>query len=418
MTLVANGSGVVTGKFTIPAGIPSGSKSVQFFGAGGSRGTATFSGQGTIERRTWQQQTTVTEVRWSSPPEPQGGNGDSYTDPLAQTFVLDANTQVSGVDLWFTAVPTTTTRVQIRTTIAGVPDTTIVGEAVVQPSAITATGTNTRITFTAPVLLLGGVQYAIVVLCADAVGALSVAELGKFDTNSSQWITSQPYTVGVLLSSSNASSWTAHQDRDLAFRLLSAAYTQSQRTVSLGTVAVSGATDLLLMAYAERPASLAYTDYVLTLPDASQIVVADGQAVQLSAGITGNVTVQARLNSASGMSAVLHPGTQFVAGTLGTTGTYVSRAFAAGAGGVTLKVIYEAIVPSGASVTAQYKGGDVGDTWSSAIPVTATSAADDGRTEFVHTIAGVTEATVQIKLTLTGTAAARPRVRNLRAYAL
>lgn len=417
MTIAANSSGVVSGKFTIPAGIPSGSKQVVFQGAGGSRGSAVFDGQGTIERRTWQQLTTINTVRWQSPPltimsAPTG------VDPLAQTFTLDANTQVSGVDLWFAAASTSATSIQIRQTTAGVPDRTIVAEVILQPGAIAAPGTHTRAAFASPVLLLGGVEYAIVVLCADAVGALSVAELGKFDATAQQWITSQPYTVGVLLSSSNASTWTAHQDRDLAFRLLSASYSETSRTINLGNIAVVGATDLMLMAYAERPASLAYADYILTLPDATQIVVADGQPVQLAAGITGNVGVQARLNGTGTMSPVLFPGAQFVAGQVGAEGTYVSRAFVAGAGGVTLKVIYEALVPSGASVVVQYKGGDVGDTWSAAIPVTATSAADDGRTEFVHTVTGVTEATVQIKITLSGSASARPRVRNLRAYAL
>lgn len=417
MTLSANSSGVVAGKFTIPAGVPSGSKSVVFTGAGGSRGTAVFDGQGTVERRTWQQQTTISTVRWQSPP-PTRNTSVNRTDPLAQTFTLGANTQVTGVDLWFAAIPTTATSVQIRQTTGGVPDGEIIANAIVQPSGIATVGTATRVLFEAPVLLLGGTEYAIVVLCNDSTGALSVAELGKFDSNAQQWITSQPYTVGVLLSSSNASTWTAHQDRDMAFRLLAASYSETIKTISLGNVAVTGATDLMLMSYAERPASAAYADYVLTLPDSSQIAVADGQAVQLASAITGNVGVQARLHGTTDMAPVLFPGSQLAAGALQTTGTYVSRAFAAGAGGVTLKVIYEALVPSGSTVEVSYKGGDVGDVWSSPVAVASFSAADDGRTEFVHTATGVTEAVVQIKLTLTGTAAARPRVRNLRAYAL
>lgn len=54
-------------------------------------------------------------------------------------------------------------------------------------------------------------EYAVVVLCDDATTALYVAELGKQDPTRG-YVTSQPYQVGVLLSSSNASTWTAHQD--------------------------------------------------------------------------------------------------------------------------------------------------------------------------------------------------------------
>lgn len=52
-----------------------------------------------------------------------------------------------------------------------------------------------------------------------------MAELGKYDAVHERWVTSQPYQVGVLLSSSNASTWTPHQDRDLTFRLLGARFT-------------------------------------------------------------------------------------------------------------------------------------------------------------------------------------------------
>jgi hypothetical protein len=419
---VANGAGVVSGSFAIPSGIPSGNKLVSASGAGGSRATATFTGQGTLERQVWQQQTTLTETRWQSPPPPtprlnfsegSGEGGDGGTDPLAQTFTLTENTQISGIDLWFAARPTTTTGVQIRTTAVGFPDRTILAEAVLQPDAINIGGATTRFVFEHPVHFVAGIEYAIVVLCNDAVGALSVAELGRFDTNAQRWITSQPYTVGVLLSSSNAVTWTAHQDRDMAFRLLRANYTQTARTITLGTAAVVGATDLLLMSYAERPSNLTGVQYRLTLPDASVLLVDDGQPIQLAAPITGNVAVAAILTGNAAFSPVLFPGTQLVAGVIGTTGTYVSRAVPGG-NPIRVKTILEAVVPSGATLVVEYKGQDVGDTWT-ALPQTATRNVDDGFVEFIHEQAGVNEINgVQIRVTMTGATAARPRVRDLR----
>ena len=88
MTLHANEQGVIEGTFTIPENIPAGAKTVAFVGAkqNGSRGSAVFVGQGTLNIQTWRQVNSITTV---------------WVDPVAQTFVLETDTQVCGVDLWF-----------------------------------------------------------------------------------------------------------------------------------------------------------------------------------------------------------------------------------------------------------------------------------------------------------------------------
>ena len=102
--------------------------------------------------------------------------------------------------------------------------------------------------FPEPILLEAEEEYAIVVLCNDADAELGIAELGKWDGTAQKWVTQQPYTVGVLLSSSNASSWTIHQDRDLAFRLLAPVYAATTKEITLGTVTLDNATDIALAA--------------------------------------------------------------------------------------------------------------------------------------------------------------------------
>ena len=77
MTLTANPSGVVTGKFTIPANVPAGIKNVQFVGAGGSMAQASFFGQGTEIDDVRTLVTQVTTTSWFV-----------SADPLAQTFTL------------------------------------------------------------------------------------------------------------------------------------------------------------------------------------------------------------------------------------------------------------------------------------------------------------------------------------------
>ena len=398
MTVSANSSGVVTGSFTIPANIPAGAKRVTFIGAGGSKGDAVFVGAGVITDNAQRQVTTQTATFWSF-------------DPLAQTFSLPSDSQITAIDLWFSAVGTGPVVLQLRETSNGVPSRDVIGDVRLLPSDINTT-TYTRATFSAPISLLADTEYALVAMCDDAVTELRIAELGKWDAAGNRWVTSQPYQVGVLLSSSNASTWTAHQDRDLAFRIHKAVFSEVNKTIALGTVAVTAATDLMLLALEEAPGSQTHISYSLTLPDASTVTVSSGQPVRLAAAVTGIITVAAALFGSATASPVLVPGTQLVVGHVAVSAEYVSRAITGGAS-VRIKAVFDALIPGGAGVALQYKGGDVGDAWIS-LPYASSTAIGDGFMEMTHEITGVNEALVQIKLTMTGTSAARPRIKNLR----
>lgn len=400
MTLQANASGVVTGKFTIPAKVTAGSKRVQFIGAGGSAGNAVFAGSGVVTNEVRRIVTTQTTTFWWA-----------FVDPLAQTFTINETCQIGAVDLWFAAKGSSKVLVQIRETSNGIPTQSVIAECTLAPADINTTS-HTRASFATPVQLIANTEYAIVALCDDAVAELRVAELGKFDSTAQRWVTSQPYQVGVLLSSSNASTWTPHQDRDLTFRLHKAVFTQTEKTVALGTVAVTGATDLMLLVTDELPASVTRIEYTLGLPGGQTLTVSNDQPVRLDAAITGNVSVSAKLFGAASASPILFPGTQLVVGTVGATGDYVSRAIKAGSN-VRVKVIFDGLIPAGSSVVVSYKGVDAGDTWTT-VPFVGSSQIDDGFYEITHEITGVNETMVQIKLALTGTTAARPRVKNLR----
>ena len=100
MAIQANADGVVSGRFTVPANIPAGTKSVIANGTGGSRGETQYTGSGTITTQFLRRVITITRG----------------FDPLAQTFTLDSARQVAGVELYFTKLGTTPVRVQIRET--------------------------------------------------------------------------------------------------------------------------------------------------------------------------------------------------------------------------------------------------------------------------------------------------------------
>lgn len=400
MPLQADANGVLKGKFTIPAGIQAGSKSVEILGAGGSVGNATFVGEGMLVSEVRQNITRVTTT---------------YYDPLAQTFSLSEENQIGGVELFVVAKGATDMTVQLRETQNGYPTQTIQAETTLKPSEITLNAWN-RFEFKTPFMAQANVEYAIVVLCNDAIGAVAIAELGKWDSANNRWVTQQPYQVGVLLSSSNASTWTAHQDRDLTFRLLARRYTQSEKVVNLGTIPASAATDFVVDAMSENAATGADSELILSLPDGTTVSTSDGQTIRLASEVTGNIGVQARLKATQKASAMLYPGTQLIVGKIGTTAEYISRAVDADATGCKVRIIFDGQLPSGSSVAVYISGVDAGDAWQlvSNDPLNPPSPVGEGIYEYNYLKESVTEAKIRVKLVLTGSPAARPYIYNLR----
>ena len=81
-----------------------------------------------------------------------------------------------------------------------------------------------------------------------------------------------------------------------------------------------------------------------------------------------------------------------------------------------MRVIYEADIPSGASVTPSWKGSAGGAVYA-AVPSVSSVLIDSGFREYTFEQTGLSGQTyVTVKLALAGTTGARPRVRNLRVY--
>lgn len=472
MTLTANGAGQVSGKFTIPAQVPTGTKRVTFSGNQSSTGSARFVGDGTIVTRTQRQ--TILSI------------ATRLVDPLAQTFRLDASRHVTGVDFRFTAKGSNSNSVflEIRETELGLPSASTIAEGVIQGSAITVNAWN-KISLTRPVYLEAGVEYSMVLLTDDADHAVALAELGKFDSAAGQLVTSQPYTIGTLLKSSNASTWTPVQEADLAFRMYGASFTSTSRTINLGQlrgasvasitrssttatvttstahgyvtgqkVVISGATqadyngaftitvtnatvftytvanspatpatgtilvasgditDLIALAGVERVSSATDAEFIFTKTDGTQIRGSDNGRIQLAEDVNSPLTLSVILRGTSTQSPYLFGGTQAVFGNLGESANYITRAVPCAAN-AKVSVTFESLIPGGAGVTVEIQKSD--GTYQ-AVSQTTSAAVGDGWTEQVFTVASFTAGgtTTRARITLTGTASARPQVRQLR----
>ena len=404
-TYQANAQGQIQGSFNVPQNVPAGDVLVEFIGEQGSYSAATYFGQGTLVTQRWAAVRTITTVRWRAP---------RRVDPVAQTFYMTESRYVRGVGVQFAEIGQTDKPViaQLREVSAGFPTETVLADGTVAMTAASnAAGSFTRINFNQPVFLNKDQEYAIVLLTDDTTHAVRVAQAGKFDASQNAYVTTQPYNIGVLLTSSNNSTWTAHQDTDLTFELIGCNFTQTEAVVGLGSFSAVNMTDLLAAAPFYIPSSDASLLIRYTRGNGETYELSPGQAIEFEAQITDTVQVQAILRGTSKVSPVLFPGMNSVVGTLDGTGNYTGREFAVGAGGNTFRLIFDAIVPAGATITPQYDNG--GQT---SLTLDSASQLGDGFTEYVYEATGIVGlSATRVYLTMVGTPAARPKVRNIRA---
>jgi hypothetical protein len=395
--ITADNHGVAVGSFTVPAGIPSGTVLIRVEGDQGSVGTATYTASGTI---TTESRRIVNTVVYNY-------------DPLAQTFTLSEGRHVAGVDLWFKNKGTSRVMVQIRETTVGFPNQNVLAQGNVYPVDINTNGTTTRILFSdamRPVWLEANVEYAIVILTDDAATSVMVAELGKFDSIHNTYITKQPYQIGALLSSSNASTWTAHQDLDLTFRLLACRFTETEHIYNFGTIVADENTNLLILANIERVSSETDVEFIFTDGSGKTNTLSEDMPVALKEKINGEVAVKAKLRGSSTKSPVLYQGVQVVFGTMDESADYITRAITAGTN-VTIKIMYECLTPGISSVKTYVQNVDT--TWL-LVPLSFGIPVGDGWEEHAHVLENFYGTTTRVKIVLEGNVLYRPKVRNLK----
>lgn len=391
MSINADHSGIARGKFTIPANIPAGVKSVEIIGERGSRGLAQFTGRGEITLEERRRVITVTRY-----------------DPLAQTItLLTEGRHIAAVGLWFEDIGDKPVTVQIRETATGLPTGAVLAEARITAAQIRGNGEETVVDFTTPLYIEALQEFAIVILTDDNKHSLAIAEVGQYDRRAQRYVTEQGYSVGVLLSSSNASTWTPHNNADLAFRLYAAEFTATEHTTELKTQTAHNTSDLYLMADVERPGTETDVSFTFAADD-RRYPLQDKQTGRLDVRTDGDMTAKVTLRGSKTRSPVLYPGALLALGDLQETATYISRAVVAGSGQAI--VTLESNTPSGSALTVEI---EIDGTWKSCTPENGEPLGDGWvRNEYKQAISGGD--TVRCRITLSGNISARPRARALR----
>jgi hypothetical protein len=406
----ANASGSVTSTLTIPANtITAGTKLVKATGAGGSKAQANFTGRGVIETDIVQRTINVTNVREVG----GGGGGNRDADPLAQTFAFNEPRFIVGFEFKLCAKGDAAKPIEIelRDVDNGYPGADVIAQKRIDV-ATTVLNQWTTADFTLPCFAAKDREFSQVIKTSDNVHAVSVAQIGKFDATQQKYVSKQPYTVGVLFNGSNNRAWTALQDMDLAFRVRVAKFTATTKRVNLGTFAVVNASDLMVRADTFLPAASTSIVFEIERQNGEKKKLRANQTWKLDQYISENVTVWAELKGTSKLSPVLMPNAILVAGELRATGTYVSKVMDIGAA-AELSALMMHKKSAGATITVEHDFAN--NVWTALTPQAA-KLLNEGWSEQKWTKPNVNGLKGRLRVTVTGTPAARPELSDFRAW--
>ena len=214
-TLRADVNGVAKGHFTIPEKTECGTKEVRAYAKSKPSlfGTANYTANGTKRIVT----NTVFKQKVSAEPY----------DPVAQSFQFAEDKYLTAISVYFkdkdSNEPIT---VQIRNTVNGYPGTVIYAEEVIQGKDIKV-DQEQKIVFSEPVYCNAKEMYCFTILSNSNIDSVQIAETNRNDVNSGVAVAKNPYLAGTMFSSSNALTWTAHQDMDMRFKLYAAKFETS-----------------------------------------------------------------------------------------------------------------------------------------------------------------------------------------------
>lgn len=436
----ANADGIMAGEFTIPANVPAGSKSVFFEGSVGTEAGCTYVGRGEITVEEYRL-TSSLETSTASLPQPiinntvinnvtnvtnvtnanrstgvsRGGDGGGRggNDPLAQTFTLAQAWCLAGISLMCAKVGSRTNSilVQIRTVEVGLPTSDVVAEAFVAGTELNE-GEVFSAMFKYPVFLPGGREFCFVVLTDDGEHELFVASIGKIDLDTNAIITGQPFTIGVLLSSSNASTWTVHNEADLWFEMIGCQFQPVEKIVPIGVFTPAKMSDVIIRAGVEYPDPSVDVTIRLTRPNGEVINSAPSQIISFDEYIQNEtIQVAAVLRGTERVTPFIFPDVQIVEGELQTSADYVTRAVDATDANRVL-VTFDAKLPANSS--AQVQIGIPGNY--ETVSVSGATPLGDGLVEQTFERDNYPGANLdaRTRIVLTGTPAARPEISNLR----
>lgn len=298
----ADAKGVIKGSFTIPGGvIKCGTRSIKIVAPDGSQASTTYQAQGTMR----DVQTIINKTTYSV----------SLYDPLAQSFTLDKDYQLTSLDLYFNKKASVSEGhnpgviVQIRElSDDGYPNRTIKAEKTLLPDDVNVSDdatVATKVVFDQSVALTANQGYAITLISDSNSYTLFKASKGeRLIGKSNDLLSAAPNANGTVFTSQNAQTWVADPGTSLKFNIRVAHFNPkgviefapidlTQRTFDdEKNTTVSNADRLLLMATFLTPQNTGMQWYYRIVPNSSSASI-ENQFYKPIIAITGGNNAKA-----------------------------------------------------------------------------------------------------------------------------
>lgn len=145
-------------------------------------------------------------------------------DPVAQTFLFDNDTSITGIDLFFKSISgeeNAEVFFEIRDTLLGMPTDSCLYQTTLDKALIKTSNNGTiatHIEFPEPIRLTAGKWYSFVVGSGNVGFEMWHSKMGNKDLVTNTIVESQPH-AGTMLLSSNKNTWTPVQECDVTFVL-------------------------------------------------------------------------------------------------------------------------------------------------------------------------------------------------------
>lgn len=402
-TVKADASGKIVCSFTVPANTPCGTVQVLFKGSISS-GSASYTAKGRkqVIRDTIITTTTIVNT----------------TDPLAQSFQLEEDTILSGIQLYFAAKDQAKSiTIQVRNMENGYPGTKLYYAKNVSPNEIIVSGDSskpTKITFDKPVYCQKDTQYCICILSDSNLYQLYIAELGKRDILSKSFVVTQPYEAGVLFSSSNNLTWTANQTQDLKYDLLQYNYSSDAVVMYKEVQSSTQFNKFVLAANTVDASNSGVVWYYRASRAGSWIIFEPYTEIDLGL-LTNYIQIKVELTKSAHVSPILDISSNLVVAISDSeSGTYVSRTVSMSNAFTTIRVLLDEYKPTGTSIDIYYQTNKTNG-WTKLANQSSIIKVDDVYNQYEYSATVTSATTYKVKIVLnTNNPLVRPKCRRLR----
>lgn len=401
----ADGQGKAIGYFTIPANTPCGSRELSVYPQNTPSlvGSATYTANGqkiTTVKKVW------TETVRLNP-----------SDPLAQSFLFPKDQYLTGVGIYFYDKDATNPiTIQVRNMVNGYPGNICYAEKTIPASSIVISknaAVETKVKFDDPVYLNGEEQYCFTILSNSNVDSVFMAQTTENDITTKQQITKNPYLNGMMFSSSNALTWTAHQGTDLKFKIYGANFQTSGNVVFNAVENVSYDRIMVLSDESIPTGCGLQWKYRVNKGEWKPIETYDDRELN---EIAERVDLQLSISSATNTSPAIALDTLLLAGFSNhATGTYISKNVSVPSGFNHVKIVLDLHIPQGANINVYYATDTNGISWKSLTNTSSVQKSTDYTTYTFEADCGATYRNFRCKIVLsTSSKVYRPTAMNMR----